>query len=1065
MEHASDFNSPIGEAFPIPEDPTAYDFPEVQHTPGMPEGQYEHWCELVQLFKVVFAVEIAKGGADLPEWVVHIKSGAIFDPTNYRRLAGAMAEALKERLELLARMSVIIPVLALFASNIVMAAQKGAYRMCVNYKPLNAETEDLKFPIPNLPDMLQFLKGKKVFTVLDNRLGYHQLRVHESAQRFLAFQCQFGIFTWLLCPMGPKTMPSWYTFLMTSIVFVGLMYTTLVCYFDDCVIASDTFEQHYIDVKTVLQRLADRKLVLKGSKCQIARTTIKFLGYVITSNTIAHDPERVKQVMKIEPPHTAHKLQTFLGLANYFHAFVRGYSVIRKPLNAMINEKPFRWNDERIAAFYKLRQAINDIPTLFHIDYNLSIYLDVDASQQGFFGYLFQLSTSHINDHPTVNQLTLNPDDMRYHQPLGFISHAFSGPQLKWNNTVREVFGITYCIIGFKSVLHSSHFYCRTDHKNFLEMRSSDNPIVNHCLDKLIPYFVTFIFNSGVRHCIPDLGSRAMLLHNFQKYDIADPTATATMIAHVYTDEYSHRLPSSKHPINDTAAETRMLYMHTEHTTKPTPTIAPWRPPCTTLSAFPVLADAEDTTLPITEEEDQPEPRVVNDLPTPLFIDSPPARVIADEHLKILRHFHPLNRHQGVTRTLQAIKKAGHYWPTMRQDTVHFVQTCPICQLTWRIPRAAHIHLDTFEAYDPFYYLTMDFMGPYPKDSQGNCHYLCIIDTFTRYVEIFATPDETAHTASLCLLAIYSRYTLPRIIGQCIATDNGPAFISSAFTGLLHLIGAEQSYSLPYRHQTTVERNNEEVLRYTRVLTLERRGDKELTLETCGKLIMKIVNTSVHSDTNCASHEMVHGIYSPLDLPLQDGERFATPRSARGMLKDIAETQIRLLRAAQRYQARNTDLYLLPNLEHPQLMYRIGHLVTVRYPPAHPDPSPKTNPKVMGPFQILQRDNNKYTVLDLVSQKEHVYHFSRLRLFNFSEYHLLTPREIALRNSLEFDVEAILDHRGDPNFRKTLQFLVKFTGYDETYNEWLSTNSVCRHPLMPQYLEKFPNLRRTVMRF
>ena len=468
MEHAAEFNSPIGEAYPIPEDPSAYDFPEVQHTPGMPEGEYERWCELVQLFKIIFAVEIAKGGADLPEWVLHIKSGAIFNPMNYRRLAGLMAEALKERLEVLARMAVIIPVLAIYASNIVMAPQKCGYRMCVNYKPTNAETEDLKFPIPNLPDMLQFLKGKKVFTVLDNRLGYHQLRVHESAQRFLAFQCQFGIFTWLLCPMGPKTMPSWYTFLMTSIVFVGLMYTILVCYFDDCVIASDTFEQHYIDVKTVFQRMADRKLVLKGSKCQIARTSIKFLGYVITSNTIAHDPDRVKQVMKVEPPPTAHKLQMFLGLANYFHAFVRGYSVIRKPLNSMINDKPYRWNDERIAAFYNLRQAINDIPTLFHIDYNLSIYLDVDASQQGFFGYLFQLSTSHITGHPTVNQLTLDPDDMRFHQPLGFISHAFSGPQLKWNNTVREVFGITYCIIGFKSVLHTSHFYCRTITKIFL---------------------------------------------------------------------------------------------------------------------------------------------------------------------------------------------------------------------------------------------------------------------------------------------------------------------------------------------------------------------------------------------------------------------------------------------------------------------------------------------------------------------------------------------------------------------------------------------------------------------
>ena len=269
------------------------------------------------------------------------------------------------------------------------------------------------------------------------------------------------------------------------------------------------------------------------------------------------------------------------------------------------------------------------------------------------------------------------------------------------------------------------------------------------------------------------------MLHNFQKYDIVDPTVTATTIAHVYTEDYLHPNPTPLAGASVTAlavANNALQQVLDDNTAG----IVAANAAC--LSAYgssmgsPATAADEDSADPAAVEDDQaePEPEVVNELPEPKFIESPPARTIAEEHLKVLRHFHSLNRHQGVTRTLQAIKKAGHYWPTMRLDTVHFVQTCPICQLTWRIPRAAHIHLDTFESYDPFYYLTMDFMGPYPADSQGNCHYLCIIDTFTRYVEIFATPDETARTASLCLLAIYSRYTLPRIIG--------PAFIDQMET-------------------------------------------------------------------------------------------------------------------------------------------------------------------------------------------------------------------------------------------------------------------------------------------
>jgi hypothetical protein len=332
-------------------------------------------------------------------------------------------------------------------------------------------------------------------------------------------------------------------------------------------------------------------------------------------------------------------------------------------------------------------------------------------------------------------------------------------------------------------------------------------------------------------------------------------------------------------------------------------------------------------------------------------------------------------------------------------------------------------------------------------------------------VDGFAIPDATTDSVALCLLDIYSRYTLPRIIGQCIPTDNGPAFISEAYKLLLQYMGAKPMYTLPYRHQTTVERVNKEVLRYVKVLLLARRADRKLSKHVLIKLAMRIINSSVHSDINCAPHELLYGINAGLDLPLHDNEHFALPRSAKGIVKQIVETQLRLLEVAQRHQAQNSDLFLLPNLQNPQLQFRIGQLVTVKYPPPYPQPTPKTDPTVMGPFQIIAREADKYTVLDLVSDKEHIYHFTRLRLFNFADYHQLTPREIALSNSLEFDVEAILEHRGDPNFRRTLQFLVKFTGYDDTYNEWLSTNAVCRHPLMPAYLEAFPHLRRTVINF
>ena len=610
----------------------------------------------------------------------------------------------------------------------------------------------------------------------------------------------------------------------------------------------------------------------------------------------------------------------------------------------------------------------------------------------------------------------------------------------KWNNTVREVFGITYCILGFKHLLQSSHFYCRTDHKNFLQMRASDNPIVNHCLDKLIPYFVTFIFNNGSKHCIPDFGSRTIaLLSAFKSFNCP---AAETLIA-----------------CYPTAAEIL---------TASSDTRLPQDPP-----GFQVSSQSDPTNFQVSGDTDSSShsghdlsviptpPAVINTLPPPIIRQSPNFPLISPDRLKVIKHYHNF-AHQGITRTLQAMKQAGHYWPSMRSDVVKFIQSCPLCQLTWRIPHATYVQRDTFESYDPFYCISLDFMGPYEADIHGNKYYCAIIDVFSRYLELFAVPDATAESAAMCLLDIWAQYTLPRIISQVVATDNAQAFIGKTFSLLISYFNGTPSYTLPYSHQTSVERNNEEVLRYTRTLLLVRRDPRDQSKHVLAKLVKKIVNSSVHNDLNCAPHSIIHGIHSPLEPPLLHNEKFALPRLAKDITADIVRTQVSLLQSAQQYQAANTDKYLLPNADNPQIVYQIGQLVTVRYPN---QPPTKTRPPVMGPFRIISRTGDRYIVMDLLTLKEHEYHYRRLRIFHFSEYHNTTPRDIALTNSLEFDVEDIIDHRGDIRRRSSLEFKVRFTGYDDSYDDWISTNQVCRHPRMPHYLERHPHLRSTVMRF
>jgi hypothetical protein len=186
---------------------------------------------------------------------------------------------------------------------------------------------------------------------------------------------------------------------MAHFVFAGLVFLTLIYYFDDCVIGSNDHHSHLADLENVLDRYIEYDLVLKGSKCQIAVNEIKFHGFLVTQNTISHLPDRIVTVFEFPRPATPKKMHSYLGMSNYFHSFIRNYALIRQPLNAMPNERKLQWTPLRYHAFYALKDAIRSIPRLFHVDYDLPIYVDADASKYGFMGYCFQLGTSHLPEH------------------------------------------------------------------------------------------------------------------------------------------------------------------------------------------------------------------------------------------------------------------------------------------------------------------------------------------------------------------------------------------------------------------------------------------------------------------------------------------------------------------------------------------------------------------------------------------------------------------------------------------------------------------------------------------
>jgi hypothetical protein len=948
-------------------------------------------------------------------------------------------------------MACIAPVITLFAANVVIVSQKDKKRFCLDYRPINDASESESYPIPQLKDLLEFLKTKKIFSVLDNKLGYHQLKVHPNTQKYLAFQTQYGTYAWLCCPFGHKNLPGWYNFLMQTIVFVGLLYCSVVIYFDDAVVASLTFDEHIQDLRTSFSRYRKHKLKLRGTKCQLVVSTFKFHGFIIEHSTIYHDPQRCLQVFDIPRPTTFKNVERYLGLVNYFHAFIPNYSNIRKPLDVLKSNKPFKWTNPAIHAFYMLKTSIMAMKKLFHIDHNCPIYLAVDAATYGIGSYLFQVSLSHLST-SQLTEMKIDPSTPLHlldhtnpvlQQPIGFSSHGFALPQMKWSNVVREAFAISYSILAFKFYLQGISFTVLTDHKNFLAMFTSTHPVVTHAFLKVQEYNFVLAHIAGILNVVPDTLSR---LHT-------DPTPTSSCIA---TSDALTTFASS---------EPSLILSTNDVMSNEPPTFSPLTPASqavleetsstTAMSSLPLtMVTPPGSTINVNETHDHQH--------TPILIRPIVPHTITQEHLDLLHRYHSQAGHFGVNNTLIALSRDGHFWKTLRRDTIAFITTCPICQMTWRRPRQHSIVKRTWESYDPFYSIVIDYLGPFTEDTFGYKYLFVVIDNFSRYVRIFPTKDATAYSAAIALLDICMMFSTVRMI----ASDQPKTFTSSTYRQLLLFLSAEPSYSLPYAHQTTVERCCREVLRHLRALTLSRLNPSGLPLLVIAPLIMHIINHSTHSDIGCTPHELIFALHADPSLYPLPNTPFVPPHDVGTFYTDLVHLQATLLQASREHQAANSDFYLLANTTTDYHTFQPNDYVFVTYPEGE-RPSSKDRPPIMGPYILVSITNNNCTVRDLITHKIFDVQASRLRIYHDSPYHAMSPRAAAMRSAAKFDIADIKSHRGDPTSRKTLEFLCSYTGFDESHDQWLPVNDVCRLPQMRAYLLAHPDpiLRHTVNKF
>jgi hypothetical protein len=200
---------------------------------------------------------------------------------------------------------------------ILVLKKDGTQRLCVDYHALNEVTVKNKYPLPRIDDLFNQLHGACVFSKIDLRLGYHQLKIRECDIPTAAFVSRYGLYEYTMMSFGLTNAPVYFMYLM-NMVFMEYLDKFVVVFIDDILVYSKSEEEHEEHLRLALQELRENRLYAKLSKCEFWMKQVAFLGHVISKRGISMNPSKVQDVLSWNAHKSVDDIQSFLGLAGYY---------------------------------------------------------------------------------------------------------------------------------------------------------------------------------------------------------------------------------------------------------------------------------------------------------------------------------------------------------------------------------------------------------------------------------------------------------------------------------------------------------------------------------------------------------------------------------------------------------------------------------------------------------------------------------------------------------------------------------------------------------------------------